>query len=76
MTPKIIQTSASEPRARPEPAQGPPRGLQRPFWEAFGLILASLRSLRELMSELFRGARLGSVAGLGAQPHWIRPLSL
>ena len=76
MTPKIIQKSASEPRARPGPAQGPPRGLQRPFWEAFGLILASIRSLRELMSELFRGARLGSVAGLGAQPHWIRPLSL
>ena len=35
MTPKIIQKSASEPRARPGPAQGPPRGLQRAFREAF-----------------------------------------
>ena len=58
MTPKIIKKSASEPRARPGPAQRPPRGLQRPFWEAFGLILASIRSLRGLMFELFRGARL------------------
>ena len=35
MTPKIIQKSASEPRARPGPAQGPPRGLQIAFREAF-----------------------------------------
>ena len=58
MTPKITQKSASEPRARPGPAQGPPRGLQRAFREAFWLILASIRSLRGLMFELFRGARL------------------
>ena len=58
MTPKIIQISASEPRARPGPAQGPPRGLQRAFREAFWAHLASIRSLRGLMFELFRGARL------------------
>ena len=44
MAPQITQKSASEPRARPGRAQGPPRGLQRAF--------------RELMFELFRGARL------------------
>ena len=50
MAPQITQKSASEPRARPGLAQGPPRH--------FGLILASIRSLRGLMFELFRGARL------------------
>ena len=35
MTPKITQKTASEPRARPGPAQGPPRGLQIAFREAF-----------------------------------------
>ena len=55
MAPQITQKSASEPRARPGLAQGPPRG---PFGRHFGLILASIRSLRGLMFELFRGARL------------------
>ena len=62
MTPKIIQKSASEPRARPGPAQGPPRARpeasREPFGRHFGLILASIRPLRGLMFELFRGARL------------------
>ena len=55
MAPQIIQKSASEPRARPGPAQRPP---ESPFGRHFGLILASIRSLRGLMFELFRGARL------------------
>ena len=50
MTPKIAQTSTSEPRARPGPAQRPP--------ESPSLILASIWALRGLMFELFRGARL------------------
>ena len=40
MTPNIAQKSASEPRARPGPAQGPPRGFQKAlrevFWAHFG----------------------------------------
>ena len=51
MAPQIIQKSASEPRARPGPSR-------EPFGRHFGLILASIRSLRGLMFELFRGARL------------------
>ena len=51
MAPQIIQKSASEPRARPEASR-------EPFGRHFGLILASIRSLRGLMFELFRGARL------------------
>ncbi len=43
-------------------AQGPPRARpeasREPFGRHFGLILASIRSLRGLMFELFRGARL------------------
>ena len=46
----------------PEPAQGSPRARpeasREPFGRHFGLILASIRSLRGLMFELFRGARL------------------
>ena len=51
MTHKIIQKLVSEPRARPEASR-------EPFGRHFGLILASIRSLRGLMFELFRGARL------------------
>ena len=62
MTPKIAQKSASEPRVRPGPAQGPPRARpeasREPFGMHVGLILASIRPLRGLMFELFRGARL------------------
>ena len=43
-------------------AQGPPRARpeasREPFGRHFGLILASIRPLRGLMFELFRGARL------------------
>ena len=43
-------------------AQGPPRARpeasREPFGKHCGLILASIRSLRGLMFELFRGARL------------------
>ena len=43
-------------------AQGPPRAREEasrePFGRHFGLILASIRSLRGLMFELVRGARL------------------
>ena len=46
----------------PGPAQGSPRARpeasREPFGRHFGLILASIRSLRGLMFELFRGARL------------------
>ena len=58
MTPKIIQ---NQPQS-PGPAQGPPRARpeasREPFGRHVGLILASIRSLRGLMFELFRGARL------------------
>ena len=55
MTPKITQKSPSEPRARPGAR---PEASREPFGRHFGLILASIRSLRGLMFELFRGARL------------------
>ena len=48
---KISLRAQGPPRARPGPAQ-------TPFGRHFGLILASIRSLRGLMFELFRGARL------------------
>ena len=54
MTPKITKKSASDqgsPRARPEASR-------EPVGRHFGLILVSIRSLRGLMFELFRGARL------------------
>ena len=59
---KISLRAQGPPRARPGPAQGPPRARpeasREPFGRHFGLILASIRSLRGLMFELFRGARL------------------
>ena len=63
MAPQITQKSASEPRVRPGLAQGSPRARpeasREPFGRHFGLILASIRSLRGgLMFELFRGASL------------------
>ena len=58
MVPKIAQKSASEPRARPGPTRARPEASREPFGRHFGLILASIRSLRGLMFELFRGARL------------------
>ena len=58
MAPQIIQKSASEPRARPGLAQGPPRGFQKICRDAFWAHFASIRSLGESMFVLFRGARL------------------
>ena len=58
MASQIIQKSASEPRARPGRAQGPPRGLQRAFREAFWINLGIILGPRGLMFDLFRGARL------------------
>ena len=58
MAPQITQ---NQPQS-PGPAQGSPRARpeasREPFGRHFGLILASIRSLRGLMFELFRGARL------------------
>ena len=58
MAPQIIQ---NQPQS-PGPAQGSPmarpEASREPFGRHFGLILASIRSLRGLMFELFRGARL------------------
>ena len=48
---KISLRAQGPPRARPEASR-------EPFGRHFGLILASIRSLRGLMFELFRGARL------------------
>ena len=59
---KISLRAQGLPRAHPGPTQGPPRARpeasREPFGRHFGLILASIRSLRGLMFELFRGARL------------------
>ena len=58
MAPQIIQKSASEPRARPGLAQGPPRGLQRAFREAFWAHFGFNSVPPGAHVRAFRGARL------------------